>query len=142
MDISKEEQESFLQARDAEKGNARLDSLFRRMWPYMRLLVEVAMVLCIFVLSTNLSRPKSPHSLQKTPIPDRKRIDPAKAILLPSLMSSLVPRKLYTFNEDRRYLNEEMFNSEEETMHTLHQWIPLSAGESYWVSLSLKCLVI
>jgi len=39
-----------------------------------------------------------------------------------------VPRKLYTFNGDERYLNEDMFNSEEETLHTLHQWIPLSSG--------------
>ena len=25
-------------------------------------------------------------------------------------------------------MNEDMFNSEEETLHTLHQWIPLSSG--------------
>lgn len=86
METSKEEQESFLQACDAEKSNVRRDSLFGRMWPYMRLLVEVAMVLCIFVLSTNLSRPKGSHSLRKTPIPNRKRIDSEKAINISSLM--------------------------------------------------------
>jgi len=41
-----------------------------------------------------------------------------------------VPRKLYTFNGDERYLNEGMFNSSAETMHTLHQWIPLSSGKA------------
>ena len=41
-----------------------------------------------------------------------------------------VPRKLYTFNGDERYLNEGMFNSQAETMHTLHQWIPLSSGKA------------
>jgi hypothetical protein len=40
----------------------------------------------------------------------------------------LVPKKLYTFDGDERYLNEDMFNSEEETLRTLHQWIPLSSG--------------
>lgn len=40
-----------------------------------------------------------------------------------------MPRKLYTFTGDERYLNEEMFNSEAETLHTLHNWIPLSSGK-------------
>lgn len=44
------------------------------------------------------------------------------------LIASAVPRKLYTFTGDERYLNEGMFDSEEATLHTLHQWIPLSSG--------------
>lgn len=30
--------------------------------------------------------------------------------------------------ENTTYLHEDMFSSEEETLHTLHNWIDLSAG--------------
>lgn len=73
VDVSKEEREGFLQPQDAAQNNNERGSYLGRMWPYIRLVVEVAMVLCIFVLSTSLSKPRSAHSLQKTPIPERKR---------------------------------------------------------------------
>jgi len=42
------------------------------------------------------------------------------------------PRRTYTFLEDTKYLNEDMFASKEDTLHTLHNWIPLSSdGRGY-----------
>ncbi|KAL1583315.1 hypothetical protein WHR41_08062 [Cladosporium halotolerans] len=75
------------------------------------------MILCIFVLSTNIALSEEDdklESLRKSPIPK-------------------LPRKLYTFTGDERYLNEEMFNSEAETLHTLHNWIPLSSDARGYV---------
>jgi hypothetical protein len=73
MEAYKEEQEAFLQPQQARNGKpARETSLLGRLWPYLRLLVEVVMVMCIFVLSTSLTRTESADTLRKSPIPKRK----------------------------------------------------------------------
>ncbi|KIM97467.1 hypothetical protein OIDMADRAFT_204249 [Oidiodendron maius Zn] len=42
------------------------------------------------------------------------------------------PLKTYKFIENPRYLHEDMFDNEMETLHTLHNWIELSAdGRGY-----------
>jgi hypothetical protein len=38
-----------------------------------------------------------------------------------------VPRKIYTFHNDPKYTREDMFTNESTTLHTLHNWIPLSS---------------
>src|SRR5262245_33491303 len=43
-------------------------------------------------------------------------------------MCKLVPRKIYTFHNDPKYTREDMFFNESTTLHTLHNWIPLSSG--------------
>lgn len=43
-------------------------------------------------------------------------------------LAKTVPRKRYTFLEDAKYLREDMFESREETLRMLHNWIPLSSG--------------
>lgn len=135
MAACKDENEAFLQPQEDQRGNpAKQPGILSRLWPYVRLLVEVVMVLCIFVLTSSLAKSEttngeSADSLRKTPIPKCKRVllenTPQQSLIL-----VLVPRKLYTFNGDERYLNEGMFNSQAETMHTLHQWIPLSSGKA------------
>jgi len=116
MDSSKEESQAFLQQEQQHQRSVEHKSILRRIWPYFRLLVEVVMIMCIFVLSTSLSPPEitDSSSLRRTPIPQ-------------------LPRKLYTFKGDERYLNEGMFDSEEETLQTLHQWIPLSSDARGYV---------
>lgn len=76
MEASKEEQQSFLQQdQDQDRRRPGYASILGQVWPYCRLLVEVAMILCIFVLSTNIA-PSEEHdkleSLRKSPIPKRK----------------------------------------------------------------------
>jgi hypothetical protein len=74
MEAYKEEQEAFLQPQQERNGKPVRDpSLLRRLWPYLRLLVEVVMVMCIFVLSTSLTRTESADTLRKSPIPKCKQ---------------------------------------------------------------------
>jgi hypothetical protein len=77
MDSSKEESQAFLQ-QETQQRSIEHKSILRRLWPYFRLLVEVVMIMCIFVLSTNLSPPEitSASSLGRTPVPQRKNHQP------------------------------------------------------------------
>jgi hypothetical protein len=135
MAAYKDEHEAFLQPQQDRSGSpAKQPGILRRLWPYLRLLVEVVMVLCIFVLTSTLARSEttngeSADSLRKSPIPKCKQVLSHRHLNM-QLIVLPVPRKLYTFNGDERYLNENMFNSEAETVHTLHQWIPLSSGKA------------
>jgi hypothetical protein len=73
MEAYKEEQEAFLEPQQERNGKpVKTTSLLGRLWPYLRLLVEVVMVMCIFVLSTSLTRPESADTLRKSPIPKCK----------------------------------------------------------------------
>jgi hypothetical protein len=81
MEASKDEQEAFLQPQQDRNGSpAKQPGILRRLWPYLRLLVEVVMVLCIFVLTSSLWRAEttaggeSADSLRKSPIPKCKQI--------------------------------------------------------------------
>jgi hypothetical protein len=44
-----------------------------------------------------------------------------------------VPRKIYTFHNDPQYTREDMFLNESSTLHTLHNWIPLSSESRGYV---------
>jgi len=77
----------------------------------LRLILEVVMAFAIVVLFIR-------HYLDRTTI-------------TPSAVPTF-PRKTYTFVENTRYLHDEMFASKDETLHTLHNWIELSAdGRGY-----------
>jgi hypothetical protein len=78
MEASKEESQAFLQQELQQQRSVENKSILRRIWPYLRLLVEVVMIMCIFVLSTNLSPPNitSSSSLRRTPVPQRKNDQP------------------------------------------------------------------
>jgi hypothetical protein len=80
MEASKDENEAFLPPQQDRSGSpAKQPGILRRVWPYLRLLVEVVMVLCIFVLTSTLARSEtgngeSADSLRKSPIPKCKQI--------------------------------------------------------------------
>lgn len=80
MEASKDEHEAFLQPQQDRSGNpVKQPGILSRLWPYLRLLVEVVMVLCIFVLSSSLAqsettKDESADSLRKSPIPKRKQV--------------------------------------------------------------------
>ena len=79
MAASKDENEAFLQPEQDRRGSpAKQPGILSRLWPYLRLLVEVVMVLCIFVLTSTLAKSEtdngeSADSLRKSPIPKRKQ---------------------------------------------------------------------
>lgn len=73
MDASKEEHEAFLQpSKQHNDQSPERKTTLGRIWPYIRLLVEVVMIMCIFVLSTNAWRSETDDSLRKTPVPNRE----------------------------------------------------------------------
>lgn len=51
--------------------------------------------------------------------------------------------KTYTFNENLKYMNESMFDSNDATLRTLHNWIELSAGMYFifWLTSSNAPLI-
>ena len=85
MEASKDEHEAFLPPQQDRSGNpANKPGILRRLWPYLRLLAEVVIVLYIFVLSSSLWRAESSNgestdSLRKSPIPKRKQGPSLKA---------------------------------------------------------------
>jgi hypothetical protein len=78
MESLKEESQAFLQQEEQRQRSVEHKSILWRIWPYFRLLVEVVMLMCIFVLATNLSPPNitSSSSLRRTPVPQRKNYQP------------------------------------------------------------------
>lgn len=73
MGSSKGEHEAFLQpSHQSDERVVEHASIFSRLWPYVRILIEVVMLLCIFVLSTSLSPAETIDSLRKTPVPKRE----------------------------------------------------------------------
>jgi len=89
----------------SEEGSRNVTSASKR---YLRLILETVMAFMIVVLLIR-------------PFPDRKMAKPSP---VPSF-----PLKNYTFVENPRYLHEDMFATKDETLHTLHNWIELSAGK-------------
>ncbi|KAK7927302.1 hypothetical protein PG985_004300 [Apiospora marii] len=80
---------------------------------WWRLLLELAMASTIVLL------------LFFPPFPRRNTI---KRIPVPQL-----PRKIYTFHDDPKYMRGDMFFNESDTLHTLNHWIELSSGSRGYV---------
>jgi hypothetical protein len=96
---------------------------------YLRIIIEVAMALTILFL---LFRPPPRRTIRRTPVPDCKTTaSTSKALFL----TSTVPRKIVTFHTDPTYTNENMFFNETLTLHTLHNWIPLSSDSRGYIVL-------
>ncbi|RKU49524.1 hypothetical protein DL546_008893 [Coniochaeta pulveracea] len=113
-----EEKEAFL---DVPLSHRQDETAPRSGWPralalYLRLALELAMAAVIAFLLVKLLRDSSQKSLTPSPVPP-------------------FPRKTYTFKEDTRYLNEDMFASREATIHTLHNWVELSARARGYVQI-------
>ncbi|KAF3914549.1 hypothetical protein ABW20_dc0105687 [Dactylellina cionopaga] len=78
-----------------------------RVMKCLRLLLELAMAATIVVL---LLRPNhGRETIKRTPVP-------------------LLPRKIYTFRDNPRYVHGDMWFNKTDTLHTLHNWIELSSG--------------
>ncbi|KAH8600731.1 hypothetical protein B0O99DRAFT_287856 [Bisporella sp. PMI_857] len=81
---------------------------------HLRIILEILMAVTIILL---LVRPLPlKMSRSKGPVP-------------------MFSRKIYTFLENKRYLNEDMFSSPQETGKTLHNWIELSSSGRGYVSI-------
>ncbi|KAB5572589.1 hypothetical protein GE09DRAFT_1100174 [Coniochaeta sp. 2T2.1] len=85
---------------------------------YLRLFIELTMAATIAVLLTRQlsgsTRCRSPA--RSSPVPQ-------------------FPRKMYTFLENSTYLNEDMFARREATLHTLHNWLGLSAAARGYIHI-------
>jgi hypothetical protein len=64
----------------------------------------------------------------------RPYVQPPKPPLTIHTNTPKVPRKIYTFHSDPLYTAEEMFLNESLTLHTLHNWIPLSSESRGYVA--------
>jgi hypothetical protein len=91
----------------------------------VRILLEVGMAATIVFLLVSRSSSKGTR-IRRSPVPDRKSL--RSLGLEAQLTSTLVPRKIYKFRNDPQYIREDMFFNESATLHTLHNWIPLSSG--------------
>ncbi|RYP59323.1 hypothetical protein DL769_008587 [Monosporascus sp. CRB-8-3] len=73
---------------------------------YLRLTLEIVMAVMIVVLLVNPVHDRI--GVKRRPVPE-------------------FPRKTYRFLPDPKYVRDDMLFDEHDTLHTLHNWIPLSA---------------
>ncbi|KAF2026568.1 hypothetical protein EK21DRAFT_92312 [Setomelanomma holmii] len=106
-----EEAEAFLAQPDPNDiSHASVESRKKGWTQYLlnwRLLFEIALVSAVVYLIILLRTTPTKH-LRRTPVPK-------------------LLRKMYTFHNDPQYTREDMFLNESTTLHTLHNWIPLSS---------------
>jgi hypothetical protein len=128
-----EDQEAFLpKARDCPdtaSRNAEGQRLVQSLKVHLRLVVEIFMALLIFVL---LVHPPSRTTMKPSAVPNcMSSLKVMMQIISITLVTQIskVPLKTYTFVENPRYLHEDMFSSQHETLTTLHKWIELSSGQ-------------
>ncbi|KAI0541842.1 hypothetical protein GGR58DRAFT_389050 [Xylaria digitata] len=81
---------------------------------YLRLVLEAAMAIIIIFLSAYILRERV--AAKPSPVPK-------------------FPRKIYKFLPDPNYAREDMLFSEEETLNTLHNWLPLSSEARGYVQI-------
>ncbi|KAI0837419.1 hypothetical protein F5Y06DRAFT_297746 [Hypoxylon sp. FL0890] len=85
----------------------------RKATQYLRLALEAVMAILIGILLANLVRERV---VERPPVPK-------------------FPRKIYTFLPDPQYVRDDMLFDEHDTLHTLHNWIPLSAEARGYVQI-------
>ncbi|KAI0543517.1 hypothetical protein F4679DRAFT_568437 [Xylaria curta] len=73
---------------------------------YLRLGLEVGMAIVIIALSVYIVRER--FEVKRTPVP-------------------IFPRKTYKFLPDSNYVRDDMLFDEQDTLNTLHSWLPLSS---------------
>lgn len=81
---------------------------------YLRLFLEVAMAATIVYLLVAKPLIVSRETLRRTPVPN-------------------LPRKIYTFQDNPKYVRGDMWFNETLTLHTLHNWIELSSESRGYV---------
>ncbi|KAK7749157.1 hypothetical protein SLS62_008337 [Diatrype stigma] len=111
-----EEGEAFLTTTPLREDAAwaREGSSRSKVTRYLRLALEIAMAATIIALLVN---------------PVYERIE-AKTPPVPKF-----PRKTYRFLPDPQYVRDDMFFDERDTLHTLHNWIPLSSDARGYVQI-------
>lgn len=73
------------------------------------------------------------ETIRRTPVPQRTwndRKTPWHALRKLIAHAAQVPRKIYTFQDNPRYVRGDMWFNESLTLHTLHNWIELSSGNA------------
>ncbi|KAK0622615.1 hypothetical protein B0T14DRAFT_425987 [Immersiella caudata] len=111
-----EEHQAFLPSTHGDNPLSR-PKQWRSPTQVLRVIVECVMALTIICL---LFRPPAALCRREgrpTPVPH-------------------IPLKTYTFKPDKHYVDEDMFWSNETTLKTLHNWIPLSARARGYVQVA------
>lgn len=111
-----EEQQAFLSSVQHQDVMALERGTPRRPAWYLRLFAECAMAVSIVALLINPLPASCRWTSEKSPVPT-------------------FPRKTYTFLQNKRYLHEDMFESNHSTLSTLHNWIELSAAARGYVQI-------
>ncbi|KAI1419162.1 hypothetical protein F5Y12DRAFT_287732 [Xylaria sp. FL1777] len=110
-----EEEQAFLPSlaspSDAAWSRERNDG---KVMQYLRLALEFAMTVVIIVLLAHILHERA----EATPSPVPK-----------------FPRKTYTFLPDPNYVRDNMLFDEQETLNTLHSWLPLSSEARGYVQI-------
>ncbi|KAI1822492.1 hypothetical protein F4861DRAFT_514120 [Xylaria intraflava] len=119
-DAAGDEQKAFLEAAAPDDAVWSREGPRRRkgrgaMW-YFRLMVEIAMVVAIALLSTQVLRDRERVEEMRSPVPR-------------------FPRKTYTFRPDPTFVRDDMLFSEQGTMEALHNWLPLSSEARGYVQI-------
>ncbi|KAI0455222.1 hypothetical protein F5B21DRAFT_472403 [Xylaria acuta] len=78
----------------------------RKLTRCLRLVLEAGMAIVIIVLSVHIIRERA--EVERTPVPK-------------------FPRKMYKFLPDSNYVRDDMLFAEQDTLNTLHNWLPLSS---------------
>ncbi|KAK8042504.1 hypothetical protein PG994_012987 [Apiospora phragmitis] len=80
---------------------------------WWRLLLDIAMASTIVILLFFFPFPAR-DTIKRSPVPR-------------------LPRKIYAFHDDPKYMRGDMFFNESDTLHTLNHWIELSSGSRGYV---------
>ncbi|KAL2131280.1 hypothetical protein VTI74DRAFT_5311 [Chaetomium olivicolor] len=84
---------------------------------YLRVLLEIAMAATIVYLLVFKPFVVGREAIRRTPVPR-------------------LPRKIYTFQDNPKYVRADMWFNESLTLHTLHNWIELSSASRGYVVVS------
>ncbi|KAK3902165.1 hypothetical protein C8A05DRAFT_15732 [Staphylotrichum tortipilum] len=117
-----EEEEAFLRRPSDDVPAGRADTPSspsqggkgKRVLGYLRILLEIAMTATIAYLVIFKPFAVSRETIRRTPVPK-------------------LPRKIYTFQDNPKYVRGDMWFNESLTLHTLHNWIELSSASRGYV---------
>lgn len=102
----------------------------RKVTRYLRLALEIVMAVIIVALLVNPVYERI--ETKPSPVPKCILSSTYSSIILMNKLSDFprrtVPRKTYRFLPDPQYARDDMLFDEHDTLHTLHNWIPLSSG--------------
>ncbi|KAI0976460.1 hypothetical protein F4678DRAFT_417223 [Xylaria arbuscula] len=109
-----EEEQAFLPSSTSNDGVWSREIRDRKAIQYLRLAIEIGMVVIIILLSSYILRER----VEDKPSPVPK-----------------FPRKTYKFIPDPNYARDDMLFDKQETLNTLHSWLPLSSEARGYVQI-------